>query len=509
MDKEKLDLSVGDALRPFKGLARLAFEEASSHMNMYVNDPKSKGWSAPEPLQAAQESFHGYLKDIGWKRPAWSGVGYDCFAFLDGGTTRGFDLILQVLSEKYKRLEREGAGKPVLIMPVPTYGYFTMMPDLYGIDVIKVERDLENQAALDMDKLTEAIKGCHDKGQTILGYYDCSPNNPMGFVRSAEETTQVAQTMAKLKNIYEADAKMRNSSFPYLIDDQVYRGLVYGKDCEIPSFSQVQYQSDENNLFDQTLTLFGPSKSGLAGIRTGIVVGESSFISNIQHLQQHGSYFPSYLSLATIRHFYASEGEGANMRKRFIGRLNSDHRFGGLIMKALINGMDTMSELSQGDRDRIIKTVSNRKNITQKEVISLLSEGIRGVSIITTPEAGFFHVIDLNKDEPNEKVWRSAEKGQLYSSVEKSDNLFDKKVTIETLLKDDNVSLAYLQWAGYEAKESLRRVSFAVPLLDIFSFTDRLKAASDKFYSVISEQQMVDSEIAGAKGAGRSLSFHA
>jgi len=111
MDKEKLDLSVGDALRPFKGLARLAFEEASSHMNMYVNDPKSKGWSAPEPLQAAQESFHGYLKDIGWKRPAWSGVGYDCFAFLDGGTTRGFDLILQVLSEKYKRLEREGAGE--------------------------------------------------------------------------------------------------------------------------------------------------------------------------------------------------------------------------------------------------------------------------------------------------------------------------------------------------------------------------------------------------------------
>tara|TARA_B100001179_G_scaffold213083_1_gene181468 strand:- start:32 stop:547 length:516 start_codon:yes stop_codon:yes gene_type:complete len=169
MRSKQLDLSVGDALRPFKGLARIAFEDAAAYMNMYVNDPKSVGWSAPEPLQKAQQSFHGYLKEINWKRPGWTGVSNDCFAFLDGGTTRCFDLILQVLKEKYTRSEIEGSEKPVIIMPVPTYGYFTMMPELYGIDVIKIERDLENQSALDTEKLANIVRQCLKKGQTILG----------------------------------------------------------------------------------------------------------------------------------------------------------------------------------------------------------------------------------------------------------------------------------------------------------------------------------------------------
>ncbi|MAQ70854.1 MAG: hypothetical protein CL565_01540 [Alphaproteobacteria bacterium] len=196
------------------------------------------------------------------------------------------------------------------------------------------------------------------------------------------------------------------------------------------------------------------------------------------------------------------------MRKRFVSRLNSDHKFNGLLMKALINGMEKMPELKKADRARLVRTVSKQKNITEYEAIRLLSNGIKGVGIITTPEAGFFHVIDLQKDNPATKVWKCAESGQLYTSEIKRDSYFDKEVTISTLLKDDNISFAHLQWAGYDEKESLRRVSFAVPLSDILSFAERLKVASDTFHSVISNQNQFSKRPEG-KNKNFSTSLHA
>lgn len=500
MDFKKLDLTIGDALRPQTDVARRAFAEAADGpMHRYINSPGLTGWGADKPLLHAQEAMHNHIEALGWKRPNYSGsgYGYDCYAFVDGGTTRAFDVVLRTLMNE----QRRKLPKPVIIMPVPTYGFFVDLPRRYGLEVITIERDVHNNGALDIDKLKRIIRRCLKEGKTIMGYYDCSPQNPLGFIRSEKETKAVGRLMKALAIHYQETsyqgqpmyrAWIHDQPFPVIIDDQVYRGLQYNPRAKIPSFSQAKVM-DGMTIEKQTLTLMGPSKSGLSGLRVGVVVGMGDWITEIKRTQKEQSYFPGYVTLAAVKHFFAPKGEAAEVQKRFMSKLNRDHRRHGLLMKALINGMDTMDELRSADQAWLIKAVRRHRRCDEAAARAELTGGIRGLNIVTTPAAGFFHVLDMS--EANRyKAWDTDKHYHHYSEAEK-DELLRKpedrmRVWISKLLEDDfKVSMVPLGWAGSKSEDVEGvRITYAIPRADIFEFADRARAASARYYAISSRK---------------------
>lgn len=478
MHYKKLDLSIGDPLRPMTKIAELAFQSAAPVMHRYINNPASTGWKADPALMQAQDSFRDFLKSEGWQRPGWSGVGNDCFTFLDGGTTRAYDLILHMIA---RDVEKTNAGrkkrdqiKPVVLAPVPTYGFFLDTPKLYGMDVVTVDRDIRNNGQLDIEKLKQTIRDCFDKNMRIVAYYDCTPHNPLGFVRSAAETETVFKIMTAVRRHYnEADRNIKTGKpytlggikmtphcnklrdYPLLIDDLVYHGLQYDARKTVAAFAK-----QENGL-KHTVTLMGPSKAGLAGLRAGIVVGDPEKIDKVKNILKTQAYFPSYTTLAAVEHFYAAKGAGADIKNRHMKTMNADHRFNGLLMKAMINGIDTMPELRPCDRRKIIHTVCRHYRLTGAQALDTMLKPLKGAKIITTPEAGFFHLIDFSQ------------------SIRKC---HDDTLRIR-LCEEFNVQMVPIGWASKTREEDINRITFALPRAQIFEFVDRLRRCSAEFYA--------------------------
>lgn len=473
-----LDLSVGDALHPMKYVAKKSFETATHYMNRYLNDPNAMGWHAEVPLELAQNSMREYLNETGWKRPGWSGVGNDSFVFMDGGTTRSFDMVLQSIAkhvaranEKRRKCDRV---KPAIIMPVPTYGFFFKTAQLHGIEVVTVERDIHDNGRLDMARLKDKICQCLDEKKRIVAYYDCTPHNPLGFIRSHAETESVYEMMQALKNHYaQADKKVpvgkpfeingkkfrptcqHLSQYPVLIDDLVYDGLQYDRRKQVAAFGKIC-----DDAYDHTVTLMGPSKAGLAGMRTGIIVGHPDRLLPIREMLKWQNYFPSYATLKTIETFYAPFGDDKFQKVKHMARLNADHRFNGLLMKALINGVDSMNELNHFDRKKIIRTACKHYAMDEDEVIAKKLSPVRGAKIITTPEAGFFHLIDFSEGA-----------SQVY------DDTLRLKLTHEF-----SVIMVPLGWADKTYEQDVNRITFAISQDKIFDYADRVRQCSEAFF---------------------------
>lgn len=484
MNYEPLDLSVGDALRPLTGIAKMAFDTALKTPHLYINNPRSMGDHAVEAKRNAENSFRAYLKEKGWERRGWTGIGNDSFLFLDGGTTRGFDLTLQHMAfdiaNANRRRKKKDKIQPVILMPVPTYGYFIDTPALHGIDVVTVDRDINNAGYLDPEKLKSVIRNCFADNRRIVAYYDCTPHNPLGFVRSADETKTVYDIMAAVRHHYRKQdenvviGKPHNffgttmtptcnalQDYPILIDDMVYDGLQYDHKQDIPAFCQV-----ENDL-THVVTLMGLSKVGLSGLRAGIVVAGDQRIKSLHKMLMQQSYFPSYTTLAAVEHFYAASGSGKTIRDRSLTRLNNDHRFNGLLLKAMINGIDTIPELTAKDRNRIIKTAGRHYGLSEEQVVRVKLSRIKGAKIMTTPQAGFFHVLDLRD-----------------GAKQSYDDTLAKR-----LKHDYAVKVAPLGWSSKSQEENIARISFAVPKEQLFDFADRLRICSNAFFCNYTSQK--------------------
>lgn len=110
--------------------------------------------------------------------------------------------------------------------------------------------------------------------------YICSPNNPDGYVYSAEELGHIARFAA--------------AHDLWILSDEVYEDYVYsGVHTSIASLPEAT---------GRTLTVFSFSKSyGMAGLRLGYVVGPDAVIAAVRKMANHSVYnVPQALQRAAL-----------------------------------------------------------------------------------------------------------------------------------------------------------------------------------------------------------------
>lgn len=86
--------------------------------------------------------------------------------------------------------------------------------------------------------------------------------------------------------------------------------------------------------------------------------------------------------------------------------------------------------------------------------------------MITTPQAGFFHLLDF-----------SALEGRLLRDAQGSlSDVFTGEESIDFLSRRAGLRFAYGSWAGLNHEDGVVRASFAKPLDDIIEFSRRVES---------------------------------
>ncbi len=493
MDKRKLDMSLGDPLYPFRSAARYAFAQAARDLNKYQF--MAQGRSQPE-VERTYYAISEYFTRRGIRPPNYTGLSYSHFTMTGGGTTEAYNLVIQLLADDVRAQNQkyQRGLKPVILMPIPTYGFFMQQPEREGIEVVTIERPLDGKGHITPALLKKALLETYENGQRVIAYYDSNPNNPLGIIRGEEETRALAQVFRDVKPYYKRDdelalEKWQETQEPYeyellgqkfkgkrgrlwdgpasrirIIDDIVYDGLEYG-DKKPFAFAQIP------QLYKDTFTLAGPSKAGLVNLRGGVVIGHDKDIYEIEKRRTEYNYFPARPTLAAMEAFYSPEEKFAAARSKHLARMNKEHRFRGLFMKALINGINTLDEANDDDKKKIIGAYARLKECSTKTARAKLERGIKNIKVITTPESGFFHLIDFSslRDgtyESTHSPWDKNTKFESYHDI------------VTLVSNEQQVSLTSAGWIGMPGNTLLTRATFAAPLEDILEYTKRLRLVS-------------------------------
>lgn len=493
MKKRTLDMSLGDPLYPFRSAARYAFAQAARDLNKYQF--MAQGRSQPA-VQSTYRAISDHFTARGIRPPDWSGLSYSHFTMTGGGTTEAYNLVIQLLADDVRAQNQkyQRGLKPVTLMPIPTYGFFMQQPEREGIEVVTIERPLDGKGHITPEILKKALIEIYEKGQRVIAYYDSNPNNPLGIIRGEAETRALADVFQAVKPYYRQDdalalQKWQETQEPIetemlgqtlktkrgrlwdgpasrirIIDDIVYDGLEYG-DAKPFAFAQIP------ELYKDTFTLAGPSKAGLVNLRGGVVIGNDKDIHEIEQRRVEYNYFPARPTLAAMEAFYSPAEKFAAARARHLARMNAEHRFRGLFMKALVNGLSTLAEANDADRKKIVSAYARLEKCGVKDARAALDRGIRNIKIITTPESGFFHLVDLG-----------ALRGGTYTASHNAwdkDKKFDSYYDLANIVSGaQNIGIASAGWMGLPRDSLLMRATFAAPLEDILEYTKRLRLVS-------------------------------
>jgi aspartate/methionine/tyrosine aminotransferase len=478
MDRKKLDFSKGDPLLPLTAVANYAFRESMKDLNQYML-PTTRAFG--REISHILRDVTDYFTARGFKPDGWTGLPTDHVLLTGGGTTEAYDLIVRAMAEDVREWNgREGRDiKPAMLMPVPTYGFFLDNLRHHNIKPVPVARELSRNGALSPKAIIKAIRKAHDEGLRIVGFYDSNPNNPFGHVRGEAETRQLYRIIRALNELYrqedaqwhEDNRSKKNKGYGWkhdgiasrarVIDDMVYDGLEY-KNAGKP-FAVGQIQDEEmRSAFGDSLTLFGPSKAGLANIRAGLIVGPSKLLDPMRELQRMGSYSPSKLALNALHAYFNDNKKFAGWRSKHLDAMNEQHRFNGLLMKALLAGLKN-SGANDAERKAVTDATAQALCISREEAAQRLRRKIPLVTVLSEPQAGFFHLLDL-----------TALKGRVYEKDCGRKATIENGYDLERLLGNANISMAYGSWMGMD-NPFILRASFANSHADIIDFAARLR----------------------------------
>lgn len=507
-----MDFSAGDPALPLREIARHAFEMSMKDLNIYqFNNPATL--PDGEVMRRALWPVSDYFTARKLHDKGCSSLGFGSILMTGGGTTEGFDLIVRRLVEDVRqenerreilakrnppaaeqqasctgreddvmeRLSRSVEArraalygkppkliKPAVITPVPTYGYFLDILRRANVRPILVPRDLDNGGRLDLAKVNEAVEKARAEGYRIVAYYDSNPHNPLGLIRGHAETEKLAALMEyhsrEQQKQDEEDGYFRGNDAELarirLIDDIVYDGLAY-KGSEKPvSFAQVEGE------FRNSFILAGISKVGLASLRGGLVIGKSTDIFELRQIQRLVSYFPPAPAMHALSAYFNDAAPFAGWREVHLKKLNAAHEFSGKLMKVLINGLDEAEPINERELSRMVSLLKSREGLTPPEAYARLYRGIRNVKVITSPRAGFFHLLDF-----------SACRGVPWKLSGWDKGPANDEGAIVPSLEKQNLKLASGTFTGLKAEQMIMRATFAVKSQDVLEFVNRLEAA--------------------------------
>lgn len=494
MSAKLLDFSKGDPLYPLTAVARHAFRAAAAgDLNHYYlphspfNDPR-------RPLLS---DLAEYFKKRGFVKS--SSIAFENIMITGGGTTEAYDLIVRTLAEDFKKHAQETGDplKPVIIMPVPTYGFFFNSPRALGVETVFIKRDMDKGGRLDPEKLKTLLLNLKNEGKQAIAFYDSNPNNPLGHVRGREETAQIAQVIMEYNDIRRQhsndldnkrfqEIKRRGGdtkellSIEYwsgpassmrIIDDMVYDGLQYEGQQQPCGFAQIPGNA-WGSPADLTFTIMGPSKAGLANLRAGIVISEND-ITALRNTQLSSSYSSTDLAAHAVHAFFSDREPFADMRKKHLKRMNAEHQFRGRLMKALIDGIGAVPDATQKDFRKMVRLLSKARNMSPAQARARLQRGIDGITVTTTPQAGFFHLLDFSGLKDRIYLHKATtcygeEKAPVPLPFKGCDD-------IKNVFGTAAIGFAYADWMGMDSKEPVVRATFAETPENIIALAYRLE----------------------------------
>jgi|TARA_R110002126_G_scaffold13118_1_gene56262 aspartate/methionine/tyrosine aminotransferase len=469
---KRIDASIGDPCRAFKEAAQYAMDKVMTTLNQYDNYGDVAHYMPTQIMDFFDREF-----DI--KQPGWSGVGLQSYAYTNG-ITDGYDSLLAIRLAHAKTFNKTTGTnlKPAIIMPVPTYGIFFAQPEQMGIDIIKLQREPDGSVC--PEKLLELMRSIEKKGeQQLIAYYDSNPNNPTGYVRGQEDTEKLAAVFVRY-NEYKSRQKkellltlnrdqfraLRDTPTTLLaIDDMVYLGLEYTDKKPMP-FLNV------SEMYDNTVMLAGGSKIGLTGLRTGVMIGSEKYVEAYKKEKKLKQYFPSTLNMHALTPVFPSEDAHIKMRKKHLKALNTKHQFSGLLMKAIVNGLDDV-EITTAQREKMISLYSNIKKISTVDAEERLSKGIHGINITTTPQSGFFHLVDYSAF----KGMPFIEQKRYYEPII---GTLKDEWDLQTMHREAQLGFCAGEHCGYTRDDMIVRTTFAMTTREVIALTSRMEYAIDE-----------------------------
>ncbi len=280
-------------------------------------------------------------------------------------TTHALNLILKIIGHK----------NDVIIVPSLNYGLFTIICERLGMNVIYIDLDPNDNYLINPKKLNDLIVKTNNELKEkykderhipkVIAFLNENPNNPTGKVmgKKNEKILKGIATTCKKNDVF-------------VIDDLVYKDTTYDYD------NIAMPVGNYNNSFDNTITLYGLSKSfGAAGFRSGIIIANNYIIKGIKNIIfQEMDSVPKYLSYSCSGAYNNDEYRN-KYYKEYFGKLIGIYKERYRLLEALINGT-TDSKLLR----KINKYHTSKK-----------WNGIKGIKLIDNlkPESGFFAIVDF------------------------------------------------------------------------------------------------------------------
>lgn len=332
---------------------------------------------------ASGESFYkkqvvDYLKNDGYvKKENFEKITEDNIIFTVS-TTQAFNLIIKTICKP----------RDVIIMTGPNYGLFSFAPERYGVTVKILKLESQDEYLPNPQNLEKLIletnKELREKYKDfiriprVVGFLNMNPHNPLGTVMGESK-------VELLKNIGEV---CKNNGV-FVIDDLIYRDLSF-TNSEI-----AKPMASLEDMKDNTISMFGLSKAyGLAGLRAGIIYANESVIRGIRNYIFQNMDSPPILQASALAGAFNASNKRKKIYTKYFKRLRKMYEFRYNLLKALIDGLETIdSSYQKAIKKEVKKIIKN-----EQECLKLL-RGIPNINVLNhlKTEAGFFTLIDFSK----------------------------------------------------------------------------------------------------------------
>lgn len=353
------NLSNGDPLTiPFSPIAKAVTQAMrGSEMSLYTRGGGPKKF---------REKVLPYCESIGISpTKEILGTGHITFGI---GSTFLYSTILKILA---RRSNEKNPGKtPVLIMPSPTYGIFTMQPENAGFQIETFDLSEKDGWQIDPNILSNRIKEINDeKDRYVAALYHANPHNPTGAVATGDQTQKIMRVLKRHK--------------VFAIDDMAYSGIEHrGKAVPLASHD-----------FDNSVTLFTLSKAYcMPRTRAGVACGPQWLIDQIDHqIDMNMISMPAAVFAAAAACF--SDESKIEREEQYLPANCEVYRQHFDVMKAVINGIDSVEGLSNS---RVLDILSEAEKAygSLPKARQILKTGMPNLRIINdNPEAGYFAIV--------------------------------------------------------------------------------------------------------------------
>jgi acetolactate synthase-1/2/3 large subunit len=378
------------------------------------------------------------------------------------GVSALFNLSIQALIEQ--NILR---ADDVILIPTPTYGIFSealralkLEVNMHQIvlspheDYLLTARNIDEKISEINSSLRASFSAKNrcdigdsrcDSAPRVKIFLMINPHNPLGTVYTRDQITSIAAVLDK-QDVWE-------------IDDLAYRGLEYDNNARAFPFAAV------GKMSDKSVTFLGLSKP-FAGVqlRGGFAVGPATVIRKMRDINysKQGTEGVPIEAHHALRAAYSLDEDVALEREKYLCSRAKIYQHHGFVMRALLSGEHSIPESERKEVRESLESI-----VGDKKKCDVMLRGIAGVSVLTKPKAGFYHVVDFSYYE------------KLFS--EEKHRAAGGKKMIEYFVEKEKILLLPGYSMLWPDKNSfVCRMSFSLPLEKIVEGVDRIKSGLQK-----------------------------